>query len=120
MDQDQPKLIICVGGSCRRAKGHRRLLELLRSRPEPSATVGCQGICRGPVVALRRRGELRWYARMGKEGRSALRDVLRGERRAKALRPWEARRRRGTLRHPQRLHWLPGSSSSAQPEEPTP
>jgi hypothetical protein len=96
------KVIVCTGGDCRRAKGHRELIDLAVS-VRGSATIPCQGICDGPVVGVRRHHEIRWYKRIRGGRRRALARVLRTGRGRKALRSAEARRSRGTIRHPRRL-----------------
>jgi hypothetical protein len=98
----RPQVIVCTGNDCRRSKGHRALVDLAVS-VGGSATIPCQGICDGPVVGVGRRDEIRWYKRVRGRRRRALARVLRTGRGGKALRSAEARRRRGTIRHPRRL-----------------
>jgi hypothetical protein len=94
----ETEIIVCIGGDCRRSKGHRKLLDLAATVPGAS-TVSCQGICKGPVAGVATRDGIRWYKRVRGQRRRALARVIRTGTGRKALRSAEARRRRDTVRH---------------------
>ena len=60
------QLLLCRGGSCRKSlrkkKGLKDELALL---PVDVSRVGCQKICKGPVVGVEVDGQLEWFERMG-------------------------------------------------------
>ncbi|HUP76891.1 MAG TPA: hypothetical protein VM282_27910 [Acidimicrobiales bacterium] len=101
----EAEIIVCIGGDCGRSKGHHKLLDLAATVPG-SATVPCQGICKGPVVGVRMRGGIRWYKRVRGERRGALARFVRTGSGRKALRSAEARRRRDIIRHRGKLRPL--------------
>ena len=69
---------LCAGKDCRKRAGEReKLQELLEGLGLRCEIVGCQKICKAPVVGLRRGGALTWYAKLrGKSARKALRRFL--------------------------------------------
>jgi hypothetical protein len=95
------RLIVCVGGDCRRAKGFAPLLELA-ARTDGATTVPCQGVCHAPMVAVDRDGDVRWYRRIRGDRRRVLARLVRTGKGRKRLREVEVRRRRGVVRHARR------------------
>ena len=93
------RLLVCVGDDCRSAAGFDKLM-LLAAASEGATTVACQGVCRGPVVGVERKGEVRWYAKTRGERRRSLSRLLRTGTGRRALRSAEVRKRRGRLKHP--------------------
>jgi hypothetical protein len=94
----ETEIIVCIGGDCRRSKGHHKLLDLAATVPG-ATTIPCQGICKGPVAGVANRGGIRWYKRVRGQRRRALARVIRTGAGRKALRSAEARRRRDRIRH---------------------
>jgi hypothetical protein len=99
------QIIVCTHGDCRKAKGHEKVLQLASAYPG-SATVPCQGICRGPVIGLRAHGDIRWFKNLRGPSRRALERLLRSGGSDKDLRKLEVRKRRGNLRHRNRVRPL--------------
>ena len=102
----EPCLLVCTGKDCRDAKGYAAVHELAA---EVSGAVGvpCQGICDGPVVGVRVRGELRWFGEVkGGKARRQLAQAVAGEEPGKGLKAREARQHRGKLDHPKKAEPL--------------
>jgi len=98
-----PTLLVCAGKDCRGDRGFAELVALARACGG-AATVPCQGLCHGPIVGLRVRGEVRWFSRVrsGRMRAAALRSAARGTP-TKRLREHEVRSRRGVVRGEKRL-----------------
>lgn len=97
------RVMVCVGGPCRKARGHGQLVRLA-AQSGNGATVACQGICDGPVVGLEIAGATRWYRRIrGSRRRSLVVEALRKRRVDARLKSREVANRRNELRHPKRL-----------------
>ena len=95
------EVIVCVGGSCRRSKGHAKVLALAAAT-DASFTIPCQDICKGPVVGIRHGAETRWYRRVRGSTRRALEQFLRTGIRTRTLRSAESSKRRNKVRHARR------------------
>lgn len=95
------RLLVCVGGDCRGAKGFDEVMLIARAT-DGASTVACQGVCKGPVVGVERDGELRWYAKVRGDRRRALARLVRTGTGRRALRSAEVRKRRGRLKRPGR------------------
>ena len=94
------KVLVCTGGHCR-----RRLRELGAARDgfdrlEPRIRrVGCQKVCRGPVVGFEVDDALIWFERMdSKKAWRALEALVENGKMAKTLRKRRNRKRAGRLR----------------------
>ena len=98
---------MCVGGSCRRSKGHAKVLSLVQSTGIGS-TIPCQDICKGPVVGIRDRTDTRWYRRVRGDTRRAFERFLRFGTRPKALRAAEVLKCRNKVRHGRRQRPMKG------------
>jgi hypothetical protein len=58
-------LLLCSGGHCRKALRKRGdVHEALENLPVEITRVGCQKICRGPVVGVQIHDEWQWFERM--------------------------------------------------------
>jgi len=100
------RVVVCVGGDCRSAKGFDKVLALAAAT-EGATTVGCQDICSGPVVGLERDGPIRWYSKVRGDRRRTLARIVAGDAPRRALSGREVRNRRGRLRRPERRRPLP-------------
>ena len=94
------QLLLCRGGSCRKSlrkkKGLKDELALL---PVDVSRVGCQKICKGPVVGVEVDGQLEWFERMGsKKAAGALRELVRKDGAPKILRTRHHPKRSGKIR----------------------
>ena len=90
-----PEVLLCTGSHCRRALGRDDRVE--RSLTETSARVrrvGCQKVCKGPLVGVRVDGRWEWFERMSsKKATGALVELLeRGELRKPLRNRWRKRR----------------------------
>lgn len=90
---------VCNGSSC---KKHKRKNKAIREALEGDAvieSVGCQKICKGPVVGLVVDGTLQWFRKVNAKGNlEALRKVVRGKRLPKSLAQKRVKKRKGKLR----------------------
>jgi (2Fe-2S) ferredoxin len=91
-----PKIHLCDGKKCAAKGGHHALHEAL----EPIARIHamrCQGICRGPVVALKVDGVMEWFERVNKtKARQRLVELLRTGAMSKTLAKRRLAKRSGT------------------------
>lgn len=89
---------LCFGKDCRKRSDDTVKLEaLLEGEGFACERVGCQKICKGPVVGLTVDGTLEWFAKVrGKAGREALRRFV--ERGGGPLRKHRKKKRSGKLR----------------------
>ena len=55
-----PKIYLCYGRDCRKAKGFEGLCEAVGEHRE----VRCQKICEGPVAGLKVEGRLQWFGKL--------------------------------------------------------
>jgi len=70
-------VFVCGGPDCRKQKAERKKLRAVASECAVELTVGCQKICKGPVVGTAVDGELQWFAKVRKKrDRDALRALL--------------------------------------------
>jgi hypothetical protein len=52
---------------CKKCKGHQCLIDFLTDKAHVKvATVGCQKICKGPVVGVTVAGQMQWFERVDK------------------------------------------------------
>ncbi|HRE00905.1 MAG TPA: hypothetical protein PLV68_06370 [Ilumatobacteraceae bacterium] len=106
-----PTLIVCTGKDCRDEKGYRSLLDLARDE-HGSLAAPCQGLCDGPVVAVRYGDDVRWYRRArSKSARKLLAKLLHSShpgtgKAAQGLREFEVRKRHNIIRGSNRLKQL--------------
>jgi hypothetical protein len=92
------RLVVCTGKDCRRDKGYDRLVEIAERSPG-AVGVPCQGLCDGPIAAVKVKGEWRWYDRArGGAVRRALVEAARRGKAGKVLRGREITKRRGAVR----------------------
>lgn len=93
------EVLLCRGSDCRkRSQDQARIRAAL---PEDCVVkgVGCQKVCKGPVVGCDVAGELRWFQKVrSAKAVDALADLSRGERVRGSLRKREVKKRRGKLR----------------------
>ena len=93
-------LLVCAGSHCRKAlrKGDR-LQESVSRLPVKVTRVGCQKVCRGPVVGLVVDGRYQWFERMdSRKAIAALEDLLQGDTLGKPLEKRRSRKRAGKRR----------------------
>ncbi len=71
----RPRLLLCHGSHCRKALARDGRLERTVARlPVDVRRVGCQKVCRGPVVGIAVGGEWEWFERM--DSKKALRALV--------------------------------------------
>ena len=93
-------LFICDGSRCRKAR-HKddRLTHLAQKLPLETLKTGCQKICKGPVVGLRRNGTLEWFERMNtRKALGALEKLVKSDVLRKPLKKRRSKSRTGKLR----------------------
>lgn len=80
-------LLLCSGSHCRKALREDDRLERVVSRlPVEVIRVGCQKVCRGPVIGISVGGEWQWFERMSsKKALRALADLVERDALAKPL-----------------------------------
>jgi hypothetical protein len=93
-------ILICTGRHCRTFDRKRARLEsALAGRAVEIEYVGCQKVCRGPVVGVLLQDEWQWFARMGSEKTvAALTELVDNGRLRDTLRKRRDRRRAGARR----------------------
>ncbi len=96
----KPELLLCRGSHCRRRLAKKAAVEqTLDQLPVAVRSVGCQKICRGPVVGFVVAGRLQWFERVGsKKALCALSDLVQNASLAKPLRKRQHAKRSGRLR----------------------
>ncbi len=74
----RPVLLLCKGGHCRKRLERRPAIRKALDRlPVEVERVGCQKVCRGPVVGVALEGRWQWFERMGsKKALAALSDLV--------------------------------------------
>ncbi len=94
------KLLVCTGGRCRKAlRRDDRLANAVARLPVKVERVGCQKICRGPVVGTKLDGALEWFERMDSgKALDALADLIEKGRLVKALEKRRVAKRSGKRR----------------------
>ena len=101
-------LIVCTGKDCRGDKGYRQLVDMAAAC-EHSLQAPCQGLCDGPIVAIKNGDEVRWFSHAGSKSiRKMLAKALHTGHAKKDLRKLEVRKRRDTLRGAGRVKPLTG------------
>jgi (2Fe-2S) ferredoxin len=69
---ERRKVLLCSGSHCRKAlRRNDRLERALSQLPVSVERVGCQKVCKGPVVGLAVDGEWQWFRRV--DSRKAVR-----------------------------------------------
>lgn len=93
-------LLVCTGSSCRKAlRKNDRFHEALASLPVAIEPVGCQKVCRGPVVGTVLEGKWQWFERMGsKRALHALAELVETDAVGKPLRKRRNKKRAGKRR----------------------
>lgn len=92
-------LLICRGSDCRKRRAERRAIESAVDKRMSVTYVGCQKICRGPVVGLYVDGVLEWFKEVATDkARAALRVAATGGALEKPLRKRHIKKRSGKLR----------------------
>lgn len=96
----KPKLLICRGSHCRkRLDKHPNVIETLSGLPVEIGRVGCQKVCRGPVVGYEVDGEWQWFERIdSKKALRALADLVADDPLPKPLRKRRHAKRAGRVR----------------------
>ena len=94
------KLLLCKGSSCRKALARdARLEKMVAALDVDVSRVGCQKICKGPVVGVRIDGSWEWFARVDTgKAVEALGDLVAEGRLRKRLAKRHVRKRSGRLR----------------------
>ena len=88
-------VLLCRGRDCRKAKGYDKLCRLFGD----ARTVGCQKICKGPIIGLEIDGKPEWFSRIRSSARrQALKAVLSSGRVRKGLKKLRKKKRSGKLR----------------------
>ncbi len=93
-------LFVCTGSHCRKAlqKGDR-LQEAVSKLPVKVTRVGCQKVCRGPVVGVAVGGRHQWFERMdSRKAIAALEALLEDDTLGKPLEKRRSRKRAGKRR----------------------
>ncbi len=93
-------LLLCRGSHCRKRLAKAPRVEAtLAELPVEVETVGCQKVCRGPVVGWPVAGELQWFERMSsKKALCALEELVRDDALARPVRKRRCAKRAGRLR----------------------
>ena len=96
----KPYLLVCRGSHCRkRLDRHPRVEETLATLPVRLTHVGCQKVCRGPVVGYAVEGKWQWFERMdSKKAMRALADLVENETLSGTLRKRRNKKRAGRVR----------------------
>lgn len=94
------KILLCKGSHCRKVHARdRRVREFLERLPVDIQIVGCQKVCRSPVLGAQVDGVWQWFERMdSKKALRALRDLVLDDRLEKPLRKRCDERRAGRVR----------------------
>jgi hypothetical protein len=90
---------MCGGSSCRKKSTKRKaLLECIRN-VGPIEEVGCQEICRGPVVGFTIRGRVEWFKKIDtKKSRKSFLKLATGGKLSKTLKKRRVKKRAGRCR----------------------
>ena len=93
-------LFVCAGRHCRKAFAREASNAKHLSRlAVPIRYVGCQKVCKGPVVGLRIDGELQWFRQVdSRKAWDALAELIEDGTLARPLRKRMDRKRSGRLR----------------------
>lgn len=96
----RPKLLLCTGSHCRKAlTKHGLLQQTVSALPVEVTRVGCQKICRGPVVGVRIDGRWEWFEKMGsRKAVDALAELVERNTLRKRLDKRRSRKRSGRVR----------------------
>ena len=89
---------VCSSSSCRKQKSARKALLSTISSHE-AERVGCQKLCKGPVLGCEVDGQIEWFERLdSKKALRALGRLLSGEGLPKVLQKRRSKKRAGKLR----------------------
>ncbi len=96
----KPVLLLCRGSRCRkRLEKSPNVEKALASLPVRLTRVGCQKVCRGPVVGYAIGGEWQWFERVdSKKALRALADLVADDTLPGPLRKRRHAKRAGRLR----------------------
>ncbi len=96
----KPKLLLCRGSHCRKRLAHAPMVEkAIAALPVEVTRVGCQKVCRGPVVGVAVAGEWQWFERMdSKKALRALAELVAADALSKPLRKRRDAKRAGRVR----------------------
>lgn len=94
------KLLVCRGSHCRkRLAKHPSVSKAIDELPVEVGRVGCQKVCRGPVVGFEVEGEWQWFERIdSKKALRALSELVVDETLSKPLRKRRQPKRAGRIR----------------------
>jgi len=94
------RLLVCRGSHCRkRLDRNQDVQTALEALPVELAHVGCQKVCRGPVVGYEVDGRWQWFERIdSKKAIRALADLVAEEEIPKPLRKRRRPKRAGRVR----------------------
>lgn len=92
-------IYVCEGSDCRKNRLSKQDLVALGGSASEIKWVGCQKVCKGPVVGTDRCGELTWFARMDSaKALEAFGDMMREGHMRKPLEKRRSAKREGKLR----------------------
>ncbi len=96
----KPKLLVCRGSHCRkRLAKHPGIAKAIEALPVEVERVGCQKVCRGPVVGYAVEGKWQWFERVdSKKALHALADLVTDDTISKPLRKRRQAKRAGRVR----------------------
>ena len=94
------RILICNGSHCRKTlRNDDRLRASVAQLPVEIERVGCQKVCRGPVVGLDLDGRLQWFERMSsRKSLRALAELVEHDTVGRPLRKRRNKKRSGKLR----------------------
>ena len=97
---ERTRLLVCGGSHCRKMRARGGRFDRWVSRLSVDVEgVGCQKVCRGPVVGIDVDGTWQWFERMDSpKALRALEDLIEDDTIGKALRKRRSRKRAGKLR----------------------
>ena len=94
------RILVCTGSHCRRRLARSAgMAEALAGLGVEVERVGCQKVCKGPVLGVRVDGEWQWFRRMdSRKALAALRELIEAGKLEKRLRKRRDPRRAGKRR----------------------
>jgi (2Fe-2S) ferredoxin len=95
----RPKVYVCKGSHCSKCKDERAALLATLESAAKVREVGCQKMCKGPVVGVEVDGCLEWFADLGSgKARRGLDKLIDQGRLSKALAKRQVAKRSGQRR----------------------
>tara|TARA_B100001093_G_scaffold288108_1_gene275248 strand:- start:617 stop:907 length:291 start_codon:yes stop_codon:yes gene_type:complete len=94
----KPRVLICNGRDCRKAKLSRKKLEGILGDSVRPVAVRCQKICSGPVVGVQHNDQLTWFKKLKEKDVIALVQLMDQGKIPKRLRGKRVKKRAGKLR----------------------